>query len=188
MTTALLLATLITLTSYAETPEPASDPEPLRDELAVPALPPPFSPGIYPCSGCHAAMTPNPTRRDLGFHSEIQLAHGPREGWCFECHDVEDRDHLHRANGARVEFTSSYLLCGQCHGPKLRDWRAGVHGKRTGQWNGEKEYLLCVHCHNPHAPHFAPLAPEPRPLWPGENSPGPDPEDEAPPQAESDHD
>ena len=37
-----------------------------------------------------------------------------------------------------MSFAESYVLCGQCHGEKLRDWRAGVHGRRTGQWNGHK--------------------------------------------------
>jgi hypothetical protein len=36
----------------------------------------------------------------------------------------------------------------------------GIHGKRTGQWNGRKEYLLCAHCHNPHNPRFKPLPPK----------------------------
>jgi hypothetical protein len=42
----------------------------------------------------------------------------------------------------------------------------GIHGKRTGSWNGAKQYLLCVHCHNPHSPHFAPLKPMPPPTRP----------------------
>jgi len=48
-----------------------------------------------------------------------------------------------------VPFTASYELCGQCHGDKYRDWKVGVHGKRTGMWNGKKTYYLCVNCHNP---------------------------------------
>ena len=32
---------------------------------------------------------------------------------------------------------------------QYRDWKAGVHGKRTGEWDGRKDYLLCVNCHNP---------------------------------------
>jgi hypothetical protein len=42
----------------------------------------------------------------------------------------------------------------------------GVHGKRTGNWNGQKQYLLCVNCHNPHSPHFKPLKPMPPPIPP----------------------
>ena len=58
-----------------------------------------------------------------------------------------------------MPFEESYRLCGQCHGEKYRDWRAGVHGRRVGQWNGAKRYLLCVHCHSPHQPRFKPMAP-----------------------------
>ena len=68
--------------------------------------------------------------------------------------------------GARVPFTESWRLCGQCHGPKLRDWRVGIHGKRMGEWDGERSYLLCAHCHDPHAPRFAALPPEPPPVRP----------------------
>jgi len=65
-----------------------------------------------------------------------------------------------------VPFTESYRLCGQCHGTQFRDWRTGIHGKRTGYWDGPKRYLLCVHCHNPHSPRFAALQPLPPPLRP----------------------
>ena len=68
--------------------------------------------------------------------------------------------------GEAIPFTESYLLCGQCHGEKLRDWKVGVHGKRTGDWNGRKQYLLCAHCHDPHSPRFKPLKPLPPPVPP----------------------
>jgi hypothetical protein len=112
-------------------------------------------------------MPPNTKRRPLeGMHSDIDLHHGPESRWCLDCHDATNRDRLHLVNGDRIEFTASYLLCGQCHGDKLRDWRVGVHGKRTGSWNGAKQYVRCVHCHNPHSPHFKPLKPMPPPTPP----------------------
>lgn len=83
------------------------------------------------------------------------------------CHDAENRDMLHSASGELIDFSESYKLCGQCHGPKLRDWKAGIHGRRTGQWNGEKQYLLCAHCHDPHSPKFQKMKPEPAPIKPG---------------------
>ncbi|MBK8725056.1 MAG: hypothetical protein IPL96_03095 [Holophagaceae bacterium] len=43
-----------------------------------------------------------------------------------------------------------------------------MHGKRVGQWNGERTYLLCVHCHNPHSPRFKPIKPLPPPQRPSE--------------------
>ena len=140
-------------------------------KLEVP--PPPFSDGIFPCSDCHNPkdLPPNRTRRTLtDAHDDIVLKHDEAHRWCLDCHDADDRDRLHLASGEPVPFEESYRLCGQCHGEKYRDWRAGVHGRRVGFWNGAKSYLLCVHCHNPHQPRFKKLAPKPvplRPTWPG---------------------
>jgi hypothetical protein len=112
-------------------------------------------------------MPINRTRRELTeFHTDIVLAHDEQHRWCLDCHDADHRDQLHLASGAPVSFAESYVLCGQCHGEKLRDWRAGVHGRRTGQWNGHKTYLLCAHCHNPHQPRFKAIQPMPAPVRP----------------------
>lgn len=130
--------------------------------------PPPLNEDTYPCSMCHADMETNPERRKLvDFHEDIVLGHDEKNRWCLDCHDAENRDMLHSAGGLLIPFEESYRLCGQCHGPKLRDWEAGIHGRRTGQWNGQNEYLLCAHCHNPHLPRFPGLKPEPAPLKPG---------------------
>ena len=147
---------------------------PVADERDIQASKPPFSDGIIPSSTCHdpKAMPPNPKRRPFeGMHADIELKHGPESRWCLDCHDLQNRDKLHLVNGDRIDFTASYLLCGQCHGDKLRDWRVGVHGKRTGSWNGPKQYLLCVNCHNPHMPHFKPLKPMPPPVAPEQIKP-----------------
>ena len=145
----------------------ASHPAEVAEER-VEVPPPPFSPGIYPCSMCHEMMPANPTRRELSFHTDIALSHDEENRWCLDCHDAENRDVLHLASGAPVPFEESYRLCGQCHGEKYRDWRAGVHGRRTGEWNGQKGYLLCAHCHNPHHPRFEPIQPMPAPIRPAE--------------------
>ncbi len=120
----------------------------------IQAEPPPFTEGIYPCSSCHDKPGDS-TPRALGFHDEIQqvVSHGENR-WCLDCHDNAKRDVLHLVNGETVPFTESYRVCGQCHGDKYRDWRAGVHGKRVGSWSGAKTYFLCVNCHNPHSPRF----------------------------------
>lgn len=126
--------------------------------------PPPFSEGIYPCSQCHAAMEVNETPRELSYHQDIKLKnHAEDQRWCLSCHDANNRDMLRLASGKLVSFDESYNLCGQCHGNMLRSWKAGVHGKRTGYWNGNKLYRLCAHCHNPHQPAFAPMKPLPPP-------------------------
>lgn len=137
-------------------------------EFTVP--PPPFSEGIFPCSDCHSDMDPDPTRRELEEHTEIaeSFNHASDQRWCLDCHNPDDRDKLRLASGALISFEESYLLCGQCHGTIFRDWKAGVHGKRTGEWNGKKIYRLCVHCHSPHTPKFKPLAPLPPPTRPDE--------------------
>ncbi len=130
-----------------------------------PVAPPPFSDGIFPCSECHDPKDKvNRTPRKLVFHDEIVLQHDEKNRWCLDCHDAVNRDKLHLADGRLVDFTESYRLCGQCHGPTLRNWKAGEHGKRTGSWSGTKQYLLCASCHNPHSPHFKPLKPKPAPL------------------------
>ena len=137
--------------------------------LRVEAPPPPFSDGVFPCTECHdeKELPTNRTRRQLvDAHDDIILKHDEANRWCLDCHEATNRDRLHLASGELVPFEESYRVCGQCHGEKYRDWRAGVHGRRIGQWNGAKEYLLCVHCHNPHQPRFKKLAPRPAPLPP----------------------
>jgi hypothetical protein len=133
-----------------------------------PVPPPPFSDGIYPCTSCHDDTMPaNPERRPLEtVHDDIVLHHDEEHRWCLDCHDANNRDQLHLASGAPVSFQESYQLCGQCHGTQFRDWRVGIHGKRSGYWEGPKRYLLCVHCHNPHSPRFSALEPLPPPVRP----------------------
>ncbi len=154
----------------ATKPAPAIDrtvPPPfMQDGQTLEVPPPPFSDGIFPCSACHESIKPDRTRRVLTFHDDIVLKHDQDHRWCLDCHDADNRDFLHLAGGQRLPFDESYMLCGQCHGEKLRDWRVGVHGRRTGQWNGHKTYLLCVNCHNPHQPRFKPLPPKPAPKPP----------------------
>lgn len=128
---------------------------------------PPFTEGIFPCNDCHIDVEPNPVRRELiDMHDDISAIfdHDSENRWCLDCHDIGNRDFLKLASGKLIGFDESYKLCGQCHGDKLRDWKVGVHGKRTGDWNGNKQYLLCVHCHNPHSPKFKSVTPLPPPV------------------------
>jgi len=142
-----------------------------RGEAGLPEYfvpPPPFSEDIFPCSECHADMEVNYERREMEeFHEEIRIVnHNEEERWCLDCHNPENRDMLRLASGRPISFEESYYLCGQCHGTIFRDWKAGVHGRRTGEWNGRKVYRLCVHCHNPHQPRFRPIPPMPPPEKP----------------------
>lgn len=146
------------------TPE-AGGPEPGLADGLLAVAPPPFSEGVFPCSECHwEDEEVNMTRRPLEEHVGIVFEHDAENRWCFSCHNPRHRDQLHLADGRLIRFEESYLLCGQCHGPQLRHWRAGDHGKRTGSWSGRKEYLLCAHCHDPHSPHIKPVEPMPPPI------------------------
>jgi hypothetical protein len=151
---AALLAAAAASAAAPKAAQPAARAE-KKPEVLVEARPPPFSEGIFPCMDCHRDQKDG-TRRELGFHDEQQAIfdHDSEHRWCLDCHDLENRDVLRLASGAPVPFTESYRLCGQCHGDKYRDWRAGIHGKRVGEWDGAKTYLLCVSCHNPHSPGF----------------------------------
>jgi len=123
----------------------------------------------FPCNDCHSELEVNTRRRELvDMHDDIIFEHDSENRWCLACHDAENRDSLRLANGKLLSFEKSYELCGQCLGPKIRDWKLGFHGKRTGEWNGQKNYFLCVHCHDPHAPKFKLLEPMPPPLMPDE--------------------
>jgi Zn finger protein HypA/HybF involved in hydrogenase expression len=157
--------------SYAAE-EKAQPPMPPRADAnragEYPVPPPPFSKGIFPCTECHNKDLPvDKTRRKLeAAHDEIQLRHDEKHMWCLDCHNADNRDTLRNASGEPIKFEESYKLCGQCHGEKYRDWKAGVHGKRSGEWNGRKTYLLCVHCHDPHSPKYKSMAPMPPPARP----------------------
>jgi hypothetical protein len=184
---AMCLAALVATAARASEPTVKHAAPEKKKEVLFESRPPPFSDGIFPCMDCHKDQK-NRTRRELGFHDEQQSVfdHDAEHRWCLDCHDYQDRNVLRLASGATVPFTESYRLCGQCHGDKYRDWRAGIHGKRVGNWDGAKTYLLCVSCHNPHSPSFkgvkeivvdgkvtiAPtlekLKPEPRPHRPEE--------------------
>jgi hypothetical protein len=113
------------------------------------------------CTTCHPADIQPP-------HVDIVLDHAEEQRGCLDCHDERDRDQLRLVNGDPVSFAESYRLCGQCHGPKLRDWKLGLHGKRTGEWDGVQEYRLCANCHSPHSPQYRAMIPMRRPARPGE--------------------
>lgn len=113
---------------------------------------------IYSCVECHKHVKINPKRRKLiGEHEKLILNHG--DNWCYTCHDEHDRTKLKLINGQRVGFKQVVKTCAQCHGVVYRDWKAGVHGKRIGFWNGKKQAYSCNHCHDPHNPPFKPMKP-----------------------------
>lgn len=119
------------------------------------------------CGTCHATSPPNARTRSSAeldqFHQGLKYAHG--ELTCLSCHNATNYDTLRLADGRGLEFTDVMTLCGQCHGPQLRDYRHGAHGGMTGYWDlsrGPRTRNNCVNCHDPHSPKY-PLA---RPVFP----------------------
>jgi hypothetical protein len=129
----------------------------------------------FDCYACHEKDKPPQLRFDTNHnliipkeHSDIVMHHGSHErnNNCFNCHNENNLTLLQTRDGHEVTFTNSQLLCGSCHGPTLRDWEAGVHGRTSGYWDralGPADRKLCVNCHNPHSPKFPGRKPAPGP-------------------------
>ncbi|MEO5375368.1 MAG: cytochrome C [Alphaproteobacteria bacterium] len=117
------------------------------------------------CGNCHAWRQPVLERRTLKApHDKIALAHGGQPFWCLDCHVGSDPSTLRTFGGDAVAaFGEADRLCVQCHGRQVRDWRAGVHGRRVGGWQGERTVLRCAACHDPHRPAWTPTPPSPPP-------------------------
>ncbi len=133
------------------------------------------------CATCHAAGARPPIAGRAGapedFHAGVRLAHGTLT--CNSCHDPADRTRLRLADGTSLALAEVMQLCGQCHGPQVRDYERGSHGGMTGYWDlsrGPRVRNSCVACHGAHEPsypkvvpaapprdRFLPHHPEPRP-------------------------
>lgn len=146
-------------TTFAPKPDPALN----RVEIA------PRTPHLtmLPCQDgrCHAQGKISAEATPLeDFHRGKQLNHGSTVVWCAWCHSVQDLSKLRLLDGSEVSFDEGYMLCGQCHGDRLRDWNLGIHGRQTGSWSGLKTRVSCPTCHNPHQPKFQPIEAKPAPL------------------------
>jgi hypothetical protein len=117
---------------------------------------------------------PNPTMEAM-VPDLANLQHGRGRIWCMDCHHTTKRNMLVDHYGDPISFDQPQLLCGKCHGDKLRDWRDGIHGKRIGEFTstGKKRWFTCTECHNPHNVQdgarnrgFVQLQPEPPPQLP----------------------
>lgn len=116
------------------------------------------------CSTCHATRPPNHQNRTVKeldeFHAGMKFSHGTVS--CLSCHNPNDYDSLKLADGRRIEFTDVMTLCGQCHGPQMKDYEHGAHAGLNGYWDltrGPQVKNNCVDCHNPHAPQFPKMQP-----------------------------
>jgi hypothetical protein len=94
---------------------------------------------------------PNPTMEAM-VPDLANLQHGRGRIWCMDCHHNTKRNMLVDHYGDPISIEQPQLLCGKCHGDKLRDWRDGIHGKRIGDFTstGKKRWFTCTECHNPH--------------------------------------
>jgi hypothetical protein len=129
----------------------------------------------YDCYACHDQKKPPVIRFDAAGkvlvpkeHSDIVMGHGShdRNNLCYNCHNEQDLTTLQVRDGKVVKFDNIPALCGSCHGPTLRDWEAGAHGRTGGYWDrrlGEPQRLVCANCHNPHAPRIPTREPAPPP-------------------------
>ena len=129
----------------------------------------------YDCYGCHEKNKPPVIRFDANQkiiipkeHANIVMGHGShdRNNLCFNCHNEQNLTTLQSRDGHEVKFDNIPALCGSCHGPTLRDWEAGAHGRTSGFWDrrqGEMSRLVCANCHNPHSPKIPSRQPAPGP-------------------------
>jgi len=105
-------------------------------------------------------------------HSDVVMGHGThgRNNNCYNCHNDENLTQLQPRDGRPLKFDQSTQLCGSCHGPTLRDWESGSHGRTSGHWDHKIEDNKpnfvkkdCVNCHDPHKPKFPKRKPAPPP-------------------------
>jgi hypothetical protein len=143
----------------------------------------------YPCTSCHDNSFVDPRVRVLKEeHGDLVFEHGGGRFWCYDaCHNGKDMDNLVSLRRRPIDYDRPYLLCGQCHFEKQKDWSFGGHGHRAGpfpvprdipvtrdllrvadrekigMWRGERVLLNCTACHNAHSPAIKPYPPSPPP-------------------------
>lgn len=129
----------------------------------------------FDCYACHEKGHPPPLRYDDNHkliipeeHANIVMGHGShgRNNNCFNCHNENNLTTLQPRDGRELKLEDSTELCGSCHGPTIRDWDTGAHGRINGYWNtklGPAVKQDCVSCHNPHSPRFPGRPPAPGP-------------------------
>jgi len=134
----------------------------------------------FECYTCHEKDKPPKIQYDTNNvlvlpkeHEDLVMRHGrhQRNVHCYNCHSQSNLERLLTRDGTELKIEESTPLCGNCHGPTLRDWEAGIHGRTSGFWNrslGPATRPGCTSCHDPHNPAFPDRqpAPAPHPLHP----------------------
>lgn len=125
-------------------------------------------PILASCASCHAEHLKAPYAKTVAdlteFHVGKAFAHGKLA--CGACHDLQDRERLHLADGTSLPLAEVQQLCGQCHGMQARDYAKGAHGGMNGYWDlrrGPRTRNGCVDCHSPHTPKYPSFAPVQKP-------------------------
>jgi hypothetical protein len=116
------------------------------------------------CASCHANRASNlevgQGKELQAFHQGLHFAHGKLK--CVSCHNPDDYNSLHLAEGRSLSFTNVQRLCAQCHASQANDYDHGVHGGMSGHWDlsrGPRQRKGCIDCHDPHAPAFPEMVP-----------------------------
>lgn len=124
------------------------------------------------CYLCHAYWVgiPNPdVVRPRFAHTAIKLDHGANDR-CYNCHLIQNRNKYVADDGSGIMPANVEQLCARCHGLIFKDWQAGTHGVRRGQWNAQTPFegktFVCTECHDPHSPRFRFKNFAPPPVWP----------------------
>ncbi len=126
---------------------------------------------MYRCDECHDSEESfnskiRPMAKDKD-HESITTFHPEKKDdpnfWCNNCHASKNYNKLILQSEEKISFNESYRLCGQCHGPTLKDWKNNIHGKVVGGWLNNKKQHSCTSCHNAHDPKMKQVDPIPEP-------------------------
>lgn len=121
----------------------------------------------FPCEKCHKGFKLGVLAGAVDYpHKGLPLHHMEELRKCTFCHSSRNPNFLNLLDGELVSYDESYKVCQQCHGPTAYNWSRGMHGRLTGQWNGERTIYVCVTCHQAHDPKFKPMAPAVAPFMP----------------------
>lgn len=110
------------------------------------------------CSFCHIKKDRFFAKKSTALkleHEGISHKHGKREMSCHMCHDINNHNYLIQTKGLQASFSNPSPVCARCHQERFRDWKRGLHGKRSGGWLVQtKTQFNCIDCHQPHSVKF----------------------------------